>query len=491
MSLTKVSYSMITGSPVNVFDYLTPAQITAVQTNTYAGVADITSAVQAAITYIANTSGTLYFPQGVYQVTATLNIGVATSGQVLGCVITGAGNGDPTTSAPGTTIKYVGAAIAAPMLSASNTVGSVQAFVNNTVSNINFDANLLAQSCVHLNAYNANPTLNKHWTFTNCTFKNAGRFSVLVGQNTWSEGTGSFTAATNDSDAHLNVFNQCQFDSGTGTYFHVVINVASNCYQTTLRDCSNDGSNVQLVNFLFQIIGSQTVIYNLFAGAPYNTSAGGAVVSGVAVLRVLSGSLAAYGLDSEEPRILARSSSGAADPEVALYSVVVNRSANPTSGGTYWTAIADASTGPLTLIDCRFQTTNTYSRIVTTNSINLNAVGSTVGSNGTAPFEWTNISLAAGWTNVGSPYAPAQYRIQPNGVLELRGAITGGAGNSTIFTLPATVLVDYAQFCPVDFGHAFGTVFLSAGGVLQWGLASSAAATELYLDGAQFSLRIY
>ena len=491
MSLTKASYSMITGSPVNVFDYLTPAQITAVQTNTYAGVADITSAVQAAITYIANTSGTLYFPQGVYQITATLNMGVATSGQVLGCVITGAGNGDPTTSAPGTTIKYVGAAIAAPMLSASNTVGSVQAFVNNTVSNINFDANLLAQSCVHLDAYNANPTLNKHWTFTNCTFKNAGRFSVLVGQNTWSEGTGSFTAATNDSDAHLNVFNQCQFVSGTGTYFHVVINVAANCYQTTLRDCSNDGSNVQVVNFLFQIIGSQTVIYNLFAGAPYNTSAGGAVVSGVAVLRVLSGSLAAYGLDSEEPRILARATSGAADPEVALYSVVVNRSANPTSGGTYWTSIADTSTGPLTLVDCRFQTTDTYSRIVTTNSIMLNAVGSTVGANGTAPFEWTNISLAAGWTNVGSPYAPAQYRIQPNGVLELRGAITGGAGNSTIFTLPATVLVDYAQFCPVDFGHAFGTVFLSAGGVLQWGLASSAAATELYLDGAQFSLRIY
>jgi hypothetical protein len=377
------------------------------------------------------------------------------------------------------------------VFSATNTVGSVQAFVNNTVSNINFDANFLAQSCVHLDAYNANPTLNKHWVYTNCTFKNAGRFSVLIGQNTFNEGSASFTTATNDSDAHLNVFNHCYFVSGTGTFFHVVINVASNCYQTTLRDCSNDGSNVQLVNFLLQIIGSQTVIYNLFAGAPYYTNGGGAVISGVAVLRVLNGSLAAYGLDSEEPRILSRAASGAADPEVALYSVVVNRSANPTSGGTYWTAIDDTSVGPLTLVDCRFQTTNTFSRIVTTNSINLNAVGSTVGPLGSAPFEWTNISLAAGWTNVGSPYAPAQYRIQPNGVLQLRGAITGGAGNSTIFTLPATVLLDYAQWCPVDFGHAFGTVFLSAGGVLQWGLASSAAATELYLDGAQFSLRIY
>jgi hypothetical protein len=490
MSLTKVTYAMTSGSPVSVFDYLTSAQITAVQTNNYAGVTDITSAIQAAITYIANTSGTLYFPQGVYQITATLNMGVATSGQVLGCVITGAGNGDVTTSAPGTTIKYVGAAINAPVFSATKTVGSVQAFVGNAVSNINFDANYLAQSCVHLDAYNTNPTLNKEWLFTNCTFRNAGRFSILIGQNNWDEGTASFTSAINDSDAHLNVFNQCQFFSGTGTLYHVVLNVLANCYQTTLRDCTNNGSNVQLVNFLFQIRASTTAIYNLFGGGLYPPF-DGAVTANVGVLRVLQGSLAVFGLDSEEPRILVRRASGAVSNQVALYSVDVNKETNPTSGGTYWTAIDDTSTAPLTLVDCKFQSTDTYSRIVTTNSININAVNATVGLNGTAPFEWNNIALAAGWSNVGSPYAAAQYRIQPNGVLQLRGAITGGAGNSTIFTLPATVLVNYPQFCPVDFGHAFGTIFLSAGGVVQWGLASSAAATELYLDGAQFSLRIY
>ena len=490
MSLTKASYSMITGAPVNVFDYLTPAQITAVQTNSYSGVADITSAVQSAITYIANTSGTLYFPQGVYQVTATLNMGVATSGQVLGCTIIGAGNGSITTTAPGTTLKYVGSAVAGPILSATNTVGSAQAFVSNTVSGINFDANLLAQSCVHLDAYNVNPTLNKTWTFTNCSFTGAGRFSILIGQNSWDEGSASFTATTNDSDAHLNVFNQCQFFSGTGTLFHVVLNVISNCYQTTIRDCSNNGTNVQLTNFLLQVSANQTAIYNLFAGAFYLLY-GGVVTANIGVLRVLAGSLEAFGLDSEEPRILVRRASGGSNSQVALYSVDVNKETNPTSGGTYWTAIDDTSTAPLTLVDCKFQSTNTYSRVVTSNSILISAVGATVGNNGTAPFEWNNISLAAGWTNVGSPYASAQYRIQPNGVLELRGAITGGAGNSTIFTLPATVLVDYAQYCPVDFSHAFGTIGLSAAGVVSWGLASSAVSSTLYLDGAQFSLRTY
>ena len=51
--------------------------------------------------------------------------------------------------------------------------------------------------------------------------------------------------------------------------------------------------------------------------------------------------------------------------------------------------------------------------------------------------------------------------------------------------------VDYNQFCPVDFDHAFGTIGLSAAGVVSWGLASSAVSSTLYLDGAQFSLRIY
>lgn len=68
MSLTKVSYSMINGEAVSVFDYMTPAQITATQdpNNT----TDVTQAIQDAMAACkSNTQGegnTLYFPAGVF-----------------------------------------------------------------------------------------------------------------------------------------------------------------------------------------------------------------------------------------------------------------------------------------------------------------------------------------------------------------------------------------------------------------------------------------
>ena len=47
MSLTKVSYSMIQGAPINAFDYMTPAQIADVQAGTM--LQDVTAALQAAL----------------------------------------------------------------------------------------------------------------------------------------------------------------------------------------------------------------------------------------------------------------------------------------------------------------------------------------------------------------------------------------------------------------------------------------------------------
>ena len=47
MSLTKVSYSMIQGAPINAFDYMTPAQIADVQAGTM--LEDVTAALQAAL----------------------------------------------------------------------------------------------------------------------------------------------------------------------------------------------------------------------------------------------------------------------------------------------------------------------------------------------------------------------------------------------------------------------------------------------------------
>lgn len=68
MALTKASYSMITGTPVNALDYGADAT----------GVADSTAAVQAAITAAVAAGNSVYMPAGTYLVTDTLNCPVKT-----------------------------------------------------------------------------------------------------------------------------------------------------------------------------------------------------------------------------------------------------------------------------------------------------------------------------------------------------------------------------------------------------------------------------
>jgi polygalacturonase len=64
MALTKVSYSMITGAPVNVKDYGAVGD----------GTTDDTTAMQAAITAVATTGQGLYVPAGTYKITSALTL---------------------------------------------------------------------------------------------------------------------------------------------------------------------------------------------------------------------------------------------------------------------------------------------------------------------------------------------------------------------------------------------------------------------------------
>jgi hypothetical protein len=66
MALTKVSFSMINGIYANVFDFMTAAQIADVQARTTT--LDVTAAVQAAL----DSNQAVYFPAGIYKITATL-----------------------------------------------------------------------------------------------------------------------------------------------------------------------------------------------------------------------------------------------------------------------------------------------------------------------------------------------------------------------------------------------------------------------------------
>lgn len=69
MALTKATYSMISGAVVNVFDYMTQAEITDVSSNTAS--IDVTSKIQAAID--SSASGIqVFLPKGTYKTTAPI-----------------------------------------------------------------------------------------------------------------------------------------------------------------------------------------------------------------------------------------------------------------------------------------------------------------------------------------------------------------------------------------------------------------------------------
>lgn len=81
MALTKTSYSMISGAVLNVFDYMTPAQISAVENRE---VVDVHAPLQAALddaTIPGTSSGkgvSVFLPAGVYYISSTLSIPNAT-----------------------------------------------------------------------------------------------------------------------------------------------------------------------------------------------------------------------------------------------------------------------------------------------------------------------------------------------------------------------------------------------------------------------------
>lgn len=72
MSLTKATYSMISGSVVNVFDYMTAAEIADVQARTK--VLNVTAAINAAVASLGSAGGTVRIPKGLYRTTAGITI---------------------------------------------------------------------------------------------------------------------------------------------------------------------------------------------------------------------------------------------------------------------------------------------------------------------------------------------------------------------------------------------------------------------------------
>ena len=52
------------------------------------------------------------------------------------------------------------------------------------------------------------------------------------------------------------------------------------------------------------------------------------------------------------------------------------------------------------------------------------------------PEAWTAVTFQNGWANAGDPLQAAQYRLEPGGIVRIRGSVVDST-SGTIFTLPA------------------------------------------------------
>jgi Pectate lyase superfamily protein len=110
MSLTKASFSMINGAPVNVLDFGAVGD----------GSNDDTQAIKDAIAFCQTTLSSLYFPAGIYKITSTItlagpgNLGIALIGEGFG-----EGSQQQGSVRPATTLRWAGGA--SPMFTVAGT----------------------------------------------------------------------------------------------------------------------------------------------------------------------------------------------------------------------------------------------------------------------------------------------------------------------------------------------------------------------------------
>lgn len=103
--------------------------------------------------------------------------------------------------------------------------------------------------------------------------------------------------------------------------------------------------------------------------------------------------------------------------------------------------------------------------------------------------QWATLAPAAGWSLVGGYFPPGYWR-DPMGGVWLRGAVGGGANNSTVITLPdgfrPTGTAVFPAACVSGGGPVAATLSVSSAGVVVYG--GPAAPTLVSLDGVHFRL---
>lgn len=237
MSLTKASYSMITGALANVLDY--GADPT--------GTTDSSNAIQTAI----NTGNSVYLPPGIYSVATTLRF------QQIGQIIQGAGRGYATETAI-TVIKWTGSSggkiISNRASSTGNEIGDCQ------LNNLTLEGNSLAG--IGWEVYdNSHTTGGGNWR--NCAY------NITIQNVTQGSGIGVELGHSNSAPNFANDF----FMIGCGIYGCKIGAYGNgaiyNFYNTTMSSNTTtaiygeQGSNWGLYGCILSSNGTDFTVHNV------------------------------------------------------------------------------------------------------------------------------------------------------------------------------------------------------------------------------------
>lgn len=447
MSLTKATFSMISGATVNAFDFMTPAMIADVQARTVT--IDTTTSIQAAINSLAAGGGVVRLPKGRYLTTAkiTLPTGVSLIGD-------GQFGGIGAYDQGATTIygNHAGTAILSLVGSVSCTVSDL-CLQTAAVRPYPQSGLLLGRDTAASAGYHKIMRVSAYGNFDV-----ANVYSIASEDNYWED---------------LNIWNYAQ-GNALNCFYTSIGN--SNVAMTEPLVTSSNLDNV-FVRFWFtnanptanasclyldnaQDMGSWSFYggYCTAAGGSYVTIANGAVDALSAL-----GPFTFVGFNGErlaggDPLYGFKLSTSVS---VQLRGLFISGARLDFLAGTNHYQIYKAPTLTLVAPNIVMQPPEAFPYAQT--DVFRDKVLGGVLSIG-QEYAWTNVTFAAAWSNTnGAPYAPAGYCIDVSGFVHVRGqCVRSTAGSTTIFTLPPTVRPAYDMFFPTSVGTGVGTILVSS-----------------------------
>lgn len=467
MALTKVTYSMISGAEVNVFDFMTPAQIADVQART--NTLDVTIPINAAIASLGATGGTLRMPKGLYRttsgITVTSHITVIGDGQFGG---TGAYDQGCTTIYGAHNGNYI-----------LSLVGSVSCRISSICLQSGPSAGDYPQTGLMLGRTGPPSCgyhhINRISVYGN--FRTAAIFSIASEDNYWEDinvwlygGTAKWCLYTSVGNSFSAITQPLYTSSNLDNVF-------------TRFWFTNSSENADAACIYIdgaEAVGSWTFYggyLTAYAGA-YVTINNGAV-DGLSML----GPITFVGLNGE------RLSGG-----------------DPLYGFDLKSAIA-ATLPNLTIFGCRLDFlagTNHY-QIRQSNNLTLTQPNITIkppeafiyaqiliyrdkilgGTMNVGRFAaWQTATLASGWSSpLTTPFPEPSYMIDSTGRVHLRGTVTGGTG--TIMTLPDGYRPAYTWRLPTTSNGAVALITVDSSGVVA---LASGSGTNVELGNLSFDM---